>query len=144
MMPGHPYWWVSLWNDLLCLIRTHDKYSPDTGRYDCRWGQGCVLWAPINAHSMRAALYDAYKLYREPAILKWKWYETVTDFEVDDGWWHRKMMMCNDDLTDSNTSLECGTWIWLRKWSWVRSIVSMLYAHLYVQVLQKGHPDSGL
>ena len=30
---------------------------------------------------MRAALYDAYKLHREPA----KWYETVTDFEVDDG-----------------------------------------------------------
>ena len=77
----------------------------------------------------------------------------MTDFEVDDGWRSRKMMMSNDDLTDLNTRcaishvpcstrVEQGTWIWLRKWSWVRNIVSMLYPHPYVQVLQKGHPDS--
>ena len=52
---------------------------------------------------MRAALYDAQKLHREPA----KVYETVTDFEVDDDDVPcRKMMMSNDDLTDLNTPLE--------------------------------------
>ena len=61
---------------------------------------------------MRAALYDAQELHGEPA----KWYEAVTDLEVDDGPC-RKMMMSNDDLTNLNTPLrvEYGTWICLRK-----------------------------
>ena len=64
--------------------------------------RGCVLWALKIAHSMRDAIYDAHEMSREPA----KRYETVTDFEVDDGWRSRKMMMSNDDLTDLNTPLE--------------------------------------
>ena len=43
--------------------------------------RACVVWALKNAHSMRDAIYDAHKMSREPA----KRYETVTDFEVDDG-----------------------------------------------------------
>ena len=47
--------------------------------YDGRQGQGCVFWDPINANSMRAAIYDAHTLFREPTTgMK------VMHFEVDD------------------------------------------------------------
>ena len=68
-----------------------------------------MLWAPINAHSMRAAIYGAYTLPREPENR----YETVTEFEADDGQRYSKMMSY-DDLTDHNTR-EYGTSIRFRR-----------------------------
>ena len=58
-------------------LTVYEKCSPDRYRYNDRQGQGCVLWDPINAHSMRVAIYT---LSREPTNT----YETETDFEVDD------------------------------------------------------------
>ena len=60
---------VSGTNSFVCLA-LYEKCNPDTELYDGRLGQGCVLWDPINAHSMRAAIYDAYT----------NGYELVTDF----------------------------------------------------------------